>query len=216
MKRINLNAAMKEIKELKALQAQSTFIPNVIAWINDDGSIGANLLSGNGKAYKSLQFNMISDLYKYPGITEQTNFVLDDMNVSCDLYLPTDPIIEGGSPEQIREFMRLANSGDEIGYMAAYIELFKAFIELPELNPNHKIYSHSLYHNGRWLSDEELKAQRIEQDENERALIMSVWRQQLKDSPALLDLLDHFDKLSLPELVERYKDQRFFTPASTP
>jgi len=216
MKRINLNAAMKEIKELKALQAQSTFIPSVIAWINDDGTIRANLLSGSGKAYKNLQIDKISDLYKYPGITEQTNFVFDDMNISCDLYLPTDPIIEGGSPEQIREFMRLTNSGDEIGYMAAYIELFKAFIELPELNPNPKIYSHSLYHNGRWLSDEELKAQRIEQDKNERALIMSVWRQQLKDSPALLDLLDYFDKLSLPELVERYKDQRFFTPSPTP
>lgn len=216
MKRINLNAAMKEIKELKAVQAQSAFIPSVMAWINDDGTIGANLLTGSGKAYKKLQFDMIRDLYQYPGITEQTNFVFDDMNISCDMYLPTEPIIEGGSPEQIREFMRLADSGDEIGYMAAYVELFKAFIELPELNPNPKIYSHSLYHNGRWLSDEELKAQRIEQDETERALILEVWRQQLKDSPALLDLLDHFDKLSLPELVERYKDQRFFTPAPTP
>ena len=94
--------------------------------------------------------------------------------------------------------------------MNSYIELLKTFFEINEIDYDPKIYSHTLAVGGRWLTDEELKQDNIEQQIKFRNIAIDVAKKTMQKYPAIVDLLEQFDKLSVPELLERYKDHKWF------
>lgn len=128
MRRINLKEVRNQIEELKRLQGVKDSISTVIAVVESSGEISATLYRGlpqNGKQITKT-FSGIHNLLEFPGITDDTNLLLDDMALSSDMYLPTDPILWFCSPEEIREFIHFSQNGNLSAWLKQYINLIQS------------------------------------------------------------------------------------------
>ena len=145
--------------------------------------------------------------------------IIDDMLLETSMYLPCELIYD--SPKDvIKKFVKAASESDEIQFMKMFIELFEEafdlhdvpdreyFMTTPELNCLHQ----SHFENGRWLTDEEVRQRYYERELWSSALSFDTCSEVFTEAGNLFykDFLDHFKILSVEELVERYKDQRFF------
>ena len=88
MRRINLKEARSQLEELKRLQGKKDTIFNVVARVESSGQISATLYRGIPKSGKSIAktFPSLRDLLEFPGITDETNLLLDDMALAPDMY----------------------------------------------------------------------------------------------------------------------------------
>lgn len=133
MKRINLTAARKQLDELKRFQGVRDSISLVTAIVEPSGAVSANVHRGLPKAgkYNRITFNSLRDLLEYPGITDQTSLLLDDLAISADLYLPADLILWFCQPEEIARFAQLAEKGDQAAWLTGYVELLQSLQKEP-------------------------------------------------------------------------------------
>lgn len=128
------------------------------------------------------------------------------------MYLDYEILVYNGW-DCVQRFMELSACATEEEYMAAYIQTLKEFCEIPEIDYNPVIYSHSVCISGHWLTDDELRADAIERSKRHRETVLSAWQDVLKRSGdgsllILADLLGQMDRLPVLELVERYRDRR--------
>lgn len=131
MKRINLAAAIKQLEDLKRIQANRDFLPMFFIKVNDNGSIS----TGNGAGAKF--FENIFDIPDPPGLTPKTLvFVEDFVTVPDGLYLPADPLWYWCTTEERRTFIELDMVGDHAGWMDFYVGLITALQTDSIANPN--------------------------------------------------------------------------------
>lgn len=102
--------------------------------------------------------------------SQDVTLIIDDMLLSCDLYIPTDLIFDA-EKQTVKEFVKAATESNEIRFMELYISLIEEYFDLDVLETD--IFSNSK---------------------------MQFYK----------DFLEHYKILSIDELVERYKDQKFF------
>lgn len=145
--------------------------------------------------------------------------IIDDMILSIDIYLPTQLLFDADK-DTVKKFVQAASERDENLFMELYIQVFEEMFELNDI-PDKEYYMttpilnflhHSLWKDGRWLTDEELREQHYESCLADNALRYDVLADVFSENKCLFykDFLEHYKVLSIEELVERYKDQRFF------
>lgn len=196
------------LEQLERLQQNKNFISVLCVDVEDTGffTIG---LGVDKKCFESMG-DVEVYVKKLYGITDKTKWLIDDFcTTPDDLYLPSEPVWYFADLEQRRKIIELAAS-DSVQWLNSYIELLKTFFEINEIDYDPKIYSHTLAVGGRWLTDEELKQDNIEQQIKFRNIAIDVAKKTMQKYPAIVDLLEQFDKLSVPELLERYKDHKWF------
>lgn len=132
--------------------------------------------------------------------------IVDDMALQVDIYLDTDLILSS-SKDVILKFIKAAEKNDEIEYMILYIQLFEESFELKDI-PSKEYFMTDPSFN---FMDEEHRKKHWERIVRHNAAEFDVYAQVFADmSPFYKDFLEHYRILSVEELVERYKDQRFF------
>ena len=153
MRRINLKEARSQLEELKRLQGKKDTIFNVVARVESSGQISATLYRGLPKSGKVIAktFPSLRDLLEFPGITDETNLLLDDMALAPDMYLPADLILWFCSPKEVGAFIRFNQEGNQNGWLKRYIDLIQSlqkegfpFPDIPALNDlmeNHSRFS---------------------------------------------------------------------------
>ncbi|WP_302380329.1 hypothetical protein [Anaerotignum lactatifermentans] len=153
MRRINLKEARSQLEELKRLQGEKDTIFNVVARVESSGQISATLYRGLPKSGKVIAktFPSLCDLLEFPGITDETNLLLDDMALAPDMYLPVAPILWFCPPEEVRAFIRFNQEGNQNKWLKRYIDLIQSlqkegfpFPDIPVLNDlmeNHSRFS---------------------------------------------------------------------------
>ena len=145
--------------------------------------------------------------------------IIDDMLISIDIYLPTQ-LLYYSDKEQVKKFVQATDEADEKRYMEMYIQVFEELFELDDIpdkqyfmtTPTLNCLHHSHWSNGRWLTDEEVRERFYEKRLAENTMKYDVLADVFSESNYLFykDFLEHYKILSIEELVERYKDQRFF------
>jgi len=196
------------LEQLERLQQNKNFISVLCVDVEDTGFFTIGL--GEDKKH----FESMEDVEVYAkklyGVTDKTKWLIDDFYTTPDdLYLPCEPIWYFADLEQRRKIIELAAS-DSVQWLNSYIEFLKTFFEINEIDYDPKVYSHTLCYCGHWLTDEELKQDNIERQIKDRNMKIDVAKEVMQKYPAIVDLLEQFDKLSVPELLERYKDQKWF------
>lgn len=128
MRRINLKEARSQLEELKRLQGEKDTIFNVVAIVELSGQISATLYRGLPKSGKLITktFPSLRDLVEFPGITDETGLLLDDMALAPDMYLPADLILWFCPPEEVRAFIRFNQEGNQIEWLGRYIDLIQS------------------------------------------------------------------------------------------
>lgn len=211
MKRISLNDARKQLEELKRIHSNKQTIPVFFIEVMDDGS----LMAGTGKNAGNMKcFETLDDIPVIRNGTGKTTvFVEDFKTVPDDLYLPADILWVLCGSEQRFKLISLNNAGDYVGWLEEYISIIKDFfgVSFEEEFIDSRIFPNSVYKNGHWLTNDELKAERKERCNRVIAEQIEIAKEILKEYPVLVDLLDQYNQLPLSELVERYKDQKWFT-----
>ena len=116
MRRINLKEARSQLEELKRLQGKKDTIFNVVARVESSGQISATLYRGIPKSGKLIAktFPSLRDLLEFPGITDETNLLLDDMALAPDMYLPADLILWFCSPEEVGAFIQSGRQSERM------------------------------------------------------------------------------------------------------
>lgn len=150
---------------------------------------------------------------------DSTVIMIDDMLISIDIYLPTQ-LLYYLDKEQVKEFVQAADEADEKRYMEMYIQVFEEVFELNDIpdkqyfmtTPTLNCLHQSEWSDGRWLTDEEIRERFYERIVAENATKYDVLADVFSKNNYLIykDFLEHYKTLSIEELVERYKDQRFF------
>jgi hypothetical protein len=145
------------------------------------------------------------------------SIIIDDILLQTGMYIDTGLILNADR-ETLQLFVNLAMQGNEVEYMKEFIKLFRDWMGVDDLEPKSEhikklnFYTdQSLYIGDRYLTREEC-LERSYQHETERYEIhIEVAREVLSESsnPFFLDFFDHYKKLTVEELVERYKDVRF-------
>ena len=170
--------------------------------------------------YMSSSFNNFEDFIKDK--TKKTSddavVIIDDMVLQVDVYLDMDLILSS-SKDVIAEFIQASEHNDEIEYMKLYIQLFEESFDLKNIpskehfmtDPSFNFLKNSHSCNGKMMSEAECREKFWEMEVRENAAKFDVYAQVFADmSPFYKDFLKHYRILSVGELVERYKDQRFF------
>ena len=202
-------AILNRLEQLEKLQQNKNFISVLCVSVEDTGFFTIGF--GADKKY----FENIEDIEVYAkklyGVTDKTKWLIDDLfyTVPDGVYLPPEPIWYFTDAEKRRKFIELAAS-DSVQWLNSYIELLKTFFEINEIDYDPEIIPHGVCYCGHWLTDEELKQQNIERQIKDRNMVIDVAKEMMQKYPAIVDLLEQFDKLSVPELLERYKDQKWF------
>ncbi len=150
--------------------------------------------------------------------SDDTVVIVDDMPLQVNIYLDTDLILS--SPKDvILKFFKAAEKNDEIEYMKLYIQLFEEAFDLKDIpskeyfmtDPSLNFLNGSLFADGKHWTEEEHRERYWEMEVSEIADKFDVYAEVFaKMSPFYKDFMEHFKILSVEELVERYKDQRFF------
>lgn len=127
MRKINLKDARSQLEELKRLQGKKDTISNVVVLIESSGQISATLYRGLPKSGKLITktFPSLRDLLEFPGITDETGLLLDDMALAPDMYLPADLILWFCPPEEVRAFIRFNQEGNQNEWLKRYIDLIQ-------------------------------------------------------------------------------------------
>lgn len=145
--------------------------------------------------------------------------IIDDMLLETSMYLPCELIYD--SPKDvIKKFVKAASESDEIQFMKMFIELFEEAFDLHDVpdreyfmtTPTLNFLHNALGDGTRFLTDEEARQQYYERELWSSALSFDTCSEVFTEAGNLFykDFLDHFKLLSVEELVERYKDQKFF------
>ena len=156
--------------------------------------------------------------------SSDVTLIIDDLILETGMYIPTD-ILFDAEKAVVKEFVKAASESDEIKFIKLYTELFEELFELGDI-PDRNYYmttpklscSHeSQFEGGKWLTDEELRQKRYEQDLRYNALSYDVCAEVFSKSNLSFykDFLDHYKVLPIEQLVERYKDQQFFRELSS-
>ncbi len=135
------------------------------------------------------------------------------------MYIPTE-ILFDAEKDVVKELVKAASESDEIKFIKLYIELFDELFDLGEIpdknyymtTPKLNFLHGSKGYFGRYLTDEEVRQEYFESELSENALSYDVCAEVFSKSNLSFykDFLDHYKVLSIEQLVERYKDQRFF------
>ena len=208
IKKAKRTTIFNRLEQLERLQQNKNFISVLCVDVEDTGffTIGVGV---DKKHFESME-DVEVYANKLYGVTDKTKWLIDDFYTVPDgVYLPSQPIWCFTTLDQRRKFIELAHS-DSIQWLHLYIEFLKTFFEIEEIDYDPKIYHHSFFSCGHWLTDEELKKDSIEQQIKFRNIAIDVAKEMMQKYPAIVDLLEQFDKLSVPELLERYKDQKWF------
>lgn len=210
-----MKKVLVELQELKEQQSRKNSPNHILCTLLDDGTWKVHAQFDIGtKKYTSKDYNLESiKQFKnlFPDLDDDTVCIYDDMVVEPDeMYIGTG-IILLESKEIIQRFIDLALNHSEMDYMKAYIELFNEKFGVDEPDYSWK-YPGSIrrFDGKRWSTDEEEKQKHFERERKDYADSVESIRNVLKVSPLLLDFFDNYKKLTVEELVERYKDQRFF------
>lgn len=99
--------------------------------------------------------------------SQDVTLIIDDMLLSCDLYIPSE-LIFSAEKQVVKAFVKAVTESDEVRFMELYISLFEEYLAVDA-----DVFSES----GREFYK---------------------------------DFLEHYKILSIEELVERYKDKKFF------
>lgn len=197
IKKMSKAKMIQRLENLQSKMQYKTSIPIVLdleKWINSN-----NQSSSFGKYVLNIE-------KKNPNAV----IIIDDMLLETDMYLPTEIILSEGK-ETIKRFIDLALNHSEVDYMKAYIELFNEQFGIDEPDCSWKYPGSTRRFDGeRWSTDEEEKQRCFNLERKKHADSIEVTRNVLKESPVILDFFDHYKKLTVEEMVERYKDQRFF------
>lgn len=112
--------------------------------------------------------------------SKDVTLIIDDLILETSMYLDTS-ILYNENKESIKQFVNFASTKDDISFMKKYIEVFETVF----------MTDYSSYQDLQEKYDD-TKSKLIENND------------------FFQDFLEHFKMLSVEELVERYKDQRFF------
>lgn len=156
---------------------------------------------------------------KLKGKAADVTVIIDDMLLETDMYLPCELIFDS-TKDVIKKFVKAAGESNEIQFMKMFIELFEEAFDLHDVldreyymtTPKLNFLHHSTYECGRWLTDEELRQRHYERELQYSASGFDICSEIFTESGSLFykDFLEHYKILTVEELVERYKDQRFF------
>lgn len=206
IKRISNTKMLQKLEELQSKVKNKTGIPVVLdleQWLCSDD--------------KTSSFSKYVSNYQAKNPNAQ--IIIDDMAVQTEMYIDTGLILDSDK-ETIKSFISLASDGNELPYMKSFISLFDKVCvidEPPDYQDCLKWASCSREFNGeRWLSDEEVATKNLkrskQQFEDEIQIVREVFSE--LSTPFYLDFFDHYKVSSIEELIERYKDQRFFEKQS--
>lgn len=112
--------------------------------------------------------------------SKDTTLIVDDLILETSMYLDTS-ILYNEDKESIKQFVNFAIAKDDISFMKKYIEVFETVF----------MADYSSY--------QDLQEK---YDDTKSKLI--------KTNDFFQDFMEHFKLLSVEDLVERYKNQRFF------
>ncbi len=204
----NRKAMLNQFDKLESIYIKRTFVPAVVISVNEDGTITIDPTGKQGV------FETLQEAEKYirenQTISEKTKFFVDDFfTVPDNLYLPSELLWTDINAAIRREFIEMAKS-DPAKWLQAYIDLLKDIFEINEIDYNPPIISHSIRCGDHWLTDDELREQNIQRQIEFRQTAISVGKEIMQHYPAVVDLLEQFDKMTVPDLLERYKDQKWF------
>lgn len=170
---------------------------------------------------KSKETGKFSDYIKKSLLnkSDDTTVIIDDMLLETDMYLPCELIFDS-TKDVIKKFVKAAGESDEVQFMKLFIELFEEAFDLHDIpdreyymtTPKLNFMHQSVREGGRWLTDEELRQRHYESELQHSASSFDICSDIFTESGSLFykDFLEHYKILSVEELVERYKDQRFF------
>ena len=210
IKNINMTKILGELNELKECAKRINEPDFMQATLLEDGSWDVKANFTKSKKYKSEVFNVDSihkAFHKYKEYPKLPT-LLDDILMDSSVYLPTMWIYAEGKGT-VKRFIEIVATGDEVEFMNAYIELFDKCFGIPEPDYEQK-YPNSVFTcvDGEWIAEDKetykVKKKRFYDQSVE------ITRDVLKKEPVLLDFFDHYKALTVDELIERYKDQRFF------
>jgi len=208
-----MTKVLSDLQTLKEVQRQNNQALSIIIDVREDGTLDVNVVFSNGKKYwnKSKNVESIHDVFKvFPEIKEKAPVILDDMILQTDMYLPTDIILYKGK-ETIRKFIDLALNHNEEEYMKAYIELFDKEFGISEPDFEHWI---------KGIGEYDYRYNNVEEQEKYNNWLKNKYQESFdavknllaEHDSTLADFFENYKKLSIEELVERYKDKRFFKP----
>lgn len=183
MKKINLTAIQKQLAELGGLLDVRDFIPSVFVTCNSDGSLTID----NPKIPRAFEtmFEVETEFLKMPGITKETVcFVEDFATVPDGRYLPGGKFENGPYVP-----------ADPLWYYCG-TEQRKQFIQLAHAGDD-----------AAWM--------KLYLETIERILSLSAANPDTYlpafDDPALKDLIENRREFTPEQLVERYRDRKWFT-----
>ena len=151
--------------------------------------------------------------------SDDTTVIIDNMLLETSMYLPCELIYD--SPKDvIKKFVKAASESDDIQFMKMFIELFEEAFDLHDV-PDREYFMttptlnflHNAHGDGtRFLTDEEARQRYYEMELEHSASCFDICSDIFTEAGNLFykDFLEHFKLLSVEDLVERYKDQRFF------
>ncbi len=193
---------LEQLEEKVQIKDSTPMVLDLEQWLNSDSK-------SPSFAHEALMLGK-----KHPTAT----IIMDTMIIEPEnMYLDTGLILISDR-RTIQSFMNLE---DEVEYMKRYIEVFDAWIGIDDLESKSEyikklsyIHDKSLFADGRyWTKEEQCEASYQARCDMHGLEIQTV-REVLSElsEPFLLDFFEHYKKLSVEELIIRYKDRRFFEP----
>lgn len=199
---ITKSALLKKLEQLEEkvqIKNSTPIVLDLEQWLNSDSQ-------SPSFAHEAL---MLKE--RYPTAT----IIMDTMIIESEnMYLDTGLILMSDK-KTIQSFVNLE---DDTEYMKKYIELFNDWIGVNDIEPKSEyikklnfIHDKSLFADGRYWTKEEQYEKCYQEAIERNELINQTVRDVLSElsRPFLLDFFEHYKKLSVEELVERYKDKRF-------
>jgi len=193
---------LEQLEEKVQIKDSTPMVLDLEQWLNSDSK-------SPSFAHEALMLKK-----KYPTAT----LIMDTMIIQPEnMYLDTGLILISDR-QTIQSFMNLE---DETEYMQRYIEVFDAWIDIDDLEPKSEyikklnfIHDKSLFADGRYRTKEEQYEASYQARCDRHGLEIQTVREVLSElsEPFLLDFFEHYKKLSVEELIIRYKDRRFFEP----
>ena len=178
---------LNRLRELEESQKNKQSIPVLFADVEENGRlwVGKNI---SDKHYFENMFDVEAYMTALPGFTEQTKVLIDDLLCWPEgLYLPSDPILYFTDTEKRSDFVRVNTDPEK--RLALYVALIKHILETAETeNVTAPLFTRVYLDKG------------IEQDKELPGF----------DTPALKDLIENMDSMNIEQLVEHYKDQKWF------
>lgn len=210
IKKINKIQMIKRLEHLHSKVESKTSIPMIIdleKWLNSDD--------------KSSSFDeYVLEIQKK---NPNTTIIIDDMILQTNMYIDIGLILNSDR-QTLKLFVSLAKQEDEIQYMKSYTELFHSWMGINDLEPKEETikklnhyHDKSCFVNGRYLTVEEQIEEHLRNKVKHYEMKIQVAREVLSElsNPFYLDFFDHYKKLTVEELIERYKEQSFFDIANS-